>query len=224
MFVFLGVEGASVYSRHARRRRDVGRATVLGFVSVLALFASVSVVSYGILPREELAGLRQPSMAGVLEAAVGGRGSVLVSVGLVVSVLGAYLAWTRMAAEVLLLVTLLSADAFDFALDLTTTLAIVSYVLATGFAVRVGVHDARRAETVVAVLATAYTLFLLVAVGPAYLLVVLVVYAPASVLFARACHEAGRRAFTRGELAGLAVICAGAVVGIVCLAPGVVRL
>jgi arginine:ornithine antiporter / lysine permease len=46
-FVFLGVEGASVYSRLARRREDVGRATLLGFLSVLAIFASVTMVSYG---------------------------------------------------------------------------------------------------------------------------------------------------------------------------------
>ena len=101
VFVFLGVEGASVYSRYAKRREDVGRATVLGFLSVLAVFATVTIVSYGILPRAEIAELRQPSMAGVLEAAVGGWGTVFVSVGLIVSVLGAYLAWTLMAAEVL---------------------------------------------------------------------------------------------------------------------------
>lgn len=101
VFVFLGVEGASVYSRHARRREDVGRATVLGFLTVLAVFASVTIVSYGVLPSAEIAALRQPSMAGVLEAAVGPWGAVLVSVGLVVSVLGAYLAWSLMAAEVL---------------------------------------------------------------------------------------------------------------------------
>ena len=40
-------------------------------------------------------------MGGVLEAAVGQWGKVFVSVGLIVSVLGAYLAWTLMAAEVL---------------------------------------------------------------------------------------------------------------------------
>jgi len=101
VFVFLGVEGASVYSRHAKRRRDVGRATVLGFLAVFAIFASVSIVSYGILPSEEIAALRQPSMAGVLEAAVGPWGSVFVSIGLIVSILGAYLAWTLIAAEVL---------------------------------------------------------------------------------------------------------------------------
>ncbi len=102
VFVFIGIEGASVNSRHARRRSDVGRATVLGFLSVLAVFASVTVVSYGVLPRAEIAALRQPSMGGVLEAAVGGWGAAFVGVGLIVAVLGAYLAWTLMAAEVLL--------------------------------------------------------------------------------------------------------------------------
>jgi arginine:ornithine antiporter / lysine permease len=71
-------------------------------LSVLAVFATVTIVSYGILPRGEIAELRQPSMAGVMEAAVGSWGSVFVSGGLIVSVLGAYLAWTLMAAEVLL--------------------------------------------------------------------------------------------------------------------------
>jgi arginine:ornithine antiporter/lysine permease len=74
---------------------------VLGFVSVFAVFASVTIVSYGILPVDHIAHLRQPSMGGVLEQAVGGWGKTFVSVGLIVSVLGAYLAWTLMAAEVL---------------------------------------------------------------------------------------------------------------------------
>src|SRR3954452_6258724 len=36
-FVFLGIEGATVYSRFAKKREDVGKATVLGFLSVLAI-------------------------------------------------------------------------------------------------------------------------------------------------------------------------------------------
>lgn len=101
VFVFLGIEGASVYSRYAKKREDVGRATVLGFLSVLAIFATVTIVSYGILPRAVMANLRQPSMSGVFEASVGHWGGVFISVGLIVSVLGAYLAWTLMSAEVL---------------------------------------------------------------------------------------------------------------------------
>ena len=101
VFVFLGIEGASVYSRYAKRRQDVGRATVVGLVGVTAMMVAVTVFSYGILSRAELQGLRQPSMAGVMEAVVGYWGTAFISVGVIVSVLGAYLAWTMMAAEVL---------------------------------------------------------------------------------------------------------------------------
>ena len=101
VFVFLGIEGASVYSRMARKREDVGRATVIGFLSVLSVFALVTMVSYGVMPQSELAGVSQPSMAAVLESVVGPWGSIFIRVGVIVSVLGAYLAWTLMAAEVL---------------------------------------------------------------------------------------------------------------------------
>ncbi|MBW9211045.1 basic amino acid/polyamine antiporter [Mumia sp. zg.B21] len=100
-FVFLGVEGASVYSRLARRRGDVGRATVTGLLSVLGIFVAVTMVSYGVLPRGELADARQPSMGAVLESVVGGWGATFVSVGVVVSVQGAFLAWTLISAEIL---------------------------------------------------------------------------------------------------------------------------
>ena len=85
----------------ARKREDVGRATVIGFLSVLSVFALVTLVSYGVMPQSELAGLSQPSMAAVLESIVGHWGSIFIRVGVIVSVLGAYLAWTLMAAEVL---------------------------------------------------------------------------------------------------------------------------
>ncbi|HWJ61104.1 MAG TPA: basic amino acid/polyamine antiporter [Acidimicrobiales bacterium] len=100
-FVFLGIEGATVYSRYAKRREDVGRATLAGFLGVLSIFSLVTMVSYGVLPRAELAGARQPSMGSVLESVVGHWGATFINVGVIVSVLGAYLAWTLMSAEVL---------------------------------------------------------------------------------------------------------------------------
>ncbi|MGN6695054.1 MAG: basic amino acid/polyamine antiporter [Aquihabitans sp.] len=100
-FVFLGIEGATVYSRFAKKREDVGKATLMGFLSVLSIFSLVTIVSYGVLPRAELAGARQPSMGSVLESVVGSWGSTFINIGVVVSVLGAYLAWTLMAAEVM---------------------------------------------------------------------------------------------------------------------------
>ncbi|MDZ5619894.1 basic amino acid/polyamine antiporter [Nocardioides bizhenqiangii] len=264
VFVFLGVEGASVYSRHAERREDVGRATILGFVSVFCVFASVTIVSYGILPAAEIAELRQPSMAGVLEEAVGQWGQVLVSIGLVVSVLGAYLAWTLMSSEVLfvaaqardmprflakvddndvptasllmttaliqvmLVVTLFSDDAFNFALDLTSALTLIPFLLAAGYALKLVItretyedqpHGWTR-ELVISALATAYTMFLLFAAGPRFLLVSFVIYAPATILFVMARREQGRTLFSPRELVVLGVSITGAVIGVVALAAG----
>jgi arginine:ornithine antiporter/lysine permease len=101
VFVFVGIEGASVYSRYAKDRRDVGIATVLGFLGVLSLLVLVTMLSYGILLRPELSALATPSMAGVLESIVGPWGKVFISIGLLISVLGNYLSWSLLAAEVL---------------------------------------------------------------------------------------------------------------------------
>jgi len=100
-FVFLGIEGASVYSRYAKKREDVGKATVLGFLSVLSIFALVTLSSYSVMPQPQIAETRQPSMIGLFEYVVGDWGSTFISIAVIVSVLGAYLAWTLMAAEVM---------------------------------------------------------------------------------------------------------------------------
>lgn len=101
VFVFLGIEGASVYSRYAKERADVGKATILGFIIVTTLMVLVTMLPYAVLQRADVAGMRQPSMATVLEAVVGHWGAIFVSVGLLISVLGAYLAWSLICAEVL---------------------------------------------------------------------------------------------------------------------------
>jgi arginine:ornithine antiporter / lysine permease len=100
VFLFVGIEGASVYSRYARNRDDVGIATVLGFLGVLCLLVLVTILSYGVLLRSDLAALPAPSMAGVLEAIVGPWGKIFISIGLLISVLGNYLSWSLLAAEV----------------------------------------------------------------------------------------------------------------------------
>src|SRR4051794_13172910 len=100
LWVFIGIEGASVYSARAARREDVGRATVIGFAGALVLYVLVSLLATGILAQKDLAGLKVPAMAGVLESIVGPWGAALVSLGLVVSVGGAFLSWTLLCAEI----------------------------------------------------------------------------------------------------------------------------
>lgn len=103
VWAFIGIEGASVYSKQAQTRSDVGRATVLGFTTVLLLLVTVSTLSYGVLSQEELAALPDNSLAAVLEAVVGPWGGALISVGLCLSMLGAYVSWQMLCAEPLVM-------------------------------------------------------------------------------------------------------------------------
>ncbi|MFU9588971.1 amino acid permease [Klebsiella pneumoniae] len=100
LWVFIGVEGAVVVSARARHKRDVGRATLLAVLSALAVYLLVTLLSLGVVPRSELAEMRNPSMAGLMVRLMGSWGEILIAAGLIVSVCGAYLSWTIMAAEV----------------------------------------------------------------------------------------------------------------------------
>ncbi|WP_447333406.1 amino acid permease [Klebsiella quasipneumoniae] len=100
LWVFIGVEGAVVVSARARHKRDVGRATLLAVLSALAVYLLVTLLSLGVVPRSELAEMRNPSMAGMMVRLMGSWGEIVIAAGLIVSVCGAYLSWTIMAAEV----------------------------------------------------------------------------------------------------------------------------
>ncbi len=99
VWVFIGVEGAVIMSGRAKKRSDIGKATVLGLLAVLIIYVLVSLLSMGIMPREELAELPNPAMAYVLESIVGKWGAILINLGLIISVLGSWLSWTLFAAE-----------------------------------------------------------------------------------------------------------------------------
>lgn len=101
VWVFIGIEGASIFSSRAEKRSDVGKATVIGFITVLLFLVLVNVLSLGIMTQPELAKLQNPSMAAVLEHVVGHWGAVLISVGLIISLLGALLSWVLLCAEIM---------------------------------------------------------------------------------------------------------------------------
>ncbi|SEM67274.1 arginine-ornithine antiporter [Lihuaxuella thermophila] len=100
LWAFVGVEGAIVLSGRAKRYQDVGKATVIGLIGTLAVYMLISILSLGIMPREELEKLPEPSMAYVLQSIVGDWGAVVINLGLVVSLLGAMLSWTLLAVEI----------------------------------------------------------------------------------------------------------------------------
>ncbi len=100
LWVFIGVEGAVVVSARAKKRKDIGIATVLAVVSGLGVYILVTLLSLGLVARPELAAMRNPSMANLMVGLIGSAGEIVIIAGLIISVCGAYLSWTIMAAEV----------------------------------------------------------------------------------------------------------------------------
>ncbi|CDM89512.1 amino acid permease [Xenorhabdus bovienii] len=100
LWVFIGVEGAVVVSARAKKRKDIGIATVLAVVSALGVYILVTLLSLGLVARPELAAMRNPSMANLMVGLIGSVGEIVIIAGLIISVCGAYLSWTIMAAEV----------------------------------------------------------------------------------------------------------------------------
>ncbi|MGH6761995.1 MAG: basic amino acid/polyamine antiporter [Phyllobacterium sp.] len=266
VFVFVGIEGASVYSRYARDRKDVGIATVLGFLGVLCLLVLVTIFSYGVMLRSDLAALRNPSMAGVLEAVVGPWGAIFVSVGLLVSVLGAYLSWVLLAAEILysaskydtmprflshenkngvpsnalwltnivvqtfLIITLFTQYAFRLALELTSSMILIPYLLVAAYGFKLAwtreTYDVDpqgyRGDFFRSALAVLYTAGLIYAAGVEHLLLSAVLYGPGTLLFFIARREQNKTIFTKAELAIFVIAALGTIVAIYKIATGLI--
>ncbi|WP_085830225.1 basic amino acid/polyamine antiporter [Collinsella vaginalis] len=101
MWVFVGMEGATVLGHRARRKADVSRATVLGTTALVILYIAASILPYGFLPRAELMAVGTPSMAFIFQEAVGPWGGAFIVGGLIVSIFGAWLSYLMLASETL---------------------------------------------------------------------------------------------------------------------------
>ncbi|WP_242221808.1 arginine-ornithine antiporter [Bacillus cereus group sp. BfR-BA-01380] len=100
LWVFIGVEGAVVLSGRAKHSRDVGKATVFGLLLVMSIYILISVLSLGVMSREELAALETPSMGHVLEHVVGSWGAYVINLGLIASLIGTLIGWFLLVSEI----------------------------------------------------------------------------------------------------------------------------
>lgn len=99
LWAFVGIEGAAAVSARARYPKDVGRAIAVSFVCVLLIYLLVSVLSMGVMTRQELASLGNPPLAYVFEKAAGKAGAVIINAGVILALGGAYLGYNLLASE-----------------------------------------------------------------------------------------------------------------------------
>ncbi|MEG0924123.1 MAG: basic amino acid/polyamine antiporter [Anaerovoracaceae bacterium] len=99
VWIFIGIEGAVVLSGRGKNTKVAGKATIISFVSLLALYFIISMLSMGVLTTEQLAELGNPPMAGILEAVVGPWGAALVNIAVIVSLGGAMFSYTILCVD-----------------------------------------------------------------------------------------------------------------------------
>ena len=101
LWAFIGIEGAVVVSGRARSQHDVGKATVLGFLACLAIYAMLSILPFGYMEQHELAKLANPSTAPLLQQAVHGSwGGDIMNIGVIIALLTSWLAFTIMISQI----------------------------------------------------------------------------------------------------------------------------
>ena len=100
LWAFIGIEGAVVMSNRAKSAADIGPATILGFLGCLIIYILLSLLPFGYMSQAELAAVANPSTAGILEQSVGKWGAWVMNIGLVISVLTSWLAWTMVTAQI----------------------------------------------------------------------------------------------------------------------------
>lgn len=116
----------------------------------------------------------------------------------------------------------------DFVLDLTAALAVIPYLLAAAYAVKLTLsgetyadNRSRRTDMAVSFVAMAYTAFLVYATGPRHLLLLsCLLYAPAAALYIRTRGEHRAPVFTAAEAVLFGVITVGAVLAVALLSTG----
>lgn len=96
---FTGIEAACIFALRSKKMKDVIGATMLGAFAVCLMCSLISILPFGFLSGSEIRAMSTPSTAGILSSVYGAFSGNLVRIAVVISVLGALLAWTMLASN-----------------------------------------------------------------------------------------------------------------------------
>jgi arginine:ornithine antiporter / lysine permease len=96
---FTGIEAACIFALRAKKMQDVAKATLLGAIVVCLIDATISILPFGMMPGDQIRNLATPSTAALLASIYGAHSGDIIRITVIISVLGALLAWTMLATN-----------------------------------------------------------------------------------------------------------------------------
>jgi len=99
LWAFIGVESATVFAARAKRKKDVSRATFAGLLIAIVLYVGISILTMGLLPKEQLMQSQNP-LVDAMTAVLGPYGGYLLAALGLISLIGSTIGWVLLSAEV----------------------------------------------------------------------------------------------------------------------------
>lgn len=265
LWCFTGIEGAVMMSSRAKKASDVGKAGIIGFLSAWLLYALVSVLSFGLMRQPQMASLPDPSIAYILKSVCGAWAYYFVIIAVIVSLIGGWIAWTLVCAQVpyeaanvkifprqflktnasnmpsyglivssivmniFLCVVVTASQVYEAALDLTSLMALPSYLFSGIFLwmesrkpqFSAGMSESRKwGDWIIGLFATLFCAYIFYSTQWIMLLITLLFYLPGTYFYikARKQYYPGEKVFSRNEkiLFGLMIVgCVAALILII---------
>lgn|SRR6185437_14221097 len=97
---FTGIEAACIFALRAKSMQDVAKATLLGAIVVCIIDATISILPFGMMPGSAIRELATPSTAVLLSSIYGVGSGEIIRITVIISVVGALLAWTMLATNI----------------------------------------------------------------------------------------------------------------------------
>ena len=230
VWVFIGIEGAVVISTRAKDTKLAGRASIISFVALFALYFIISFLSMGVADHDTLVSFTDNytfSMAGVMEYIVGPWGATLVNVAAVISIGCALLTYVILCS---MIVATINSASYQNCYYLSTIAIMIPYMLSAFYAFKLtangelteGLSGSGKMWTwIAAIIGSIYGIWMLYASSFSYILVCALMYLPGVIIYIIKRREEGGPIFPKAyDKVVFIVLCALFVLFFVLIASG----
>ncbi|EUJ33559.1 putative arginine/ornithine antiporter YvsH [Listeria floridensis FSL S10-1187] len=98
LWAFIGIESAMMFAGRAKSGKTVRAATITGLIVAVMLYSLISILTLGLIPKENLIGSASP-LADALNAVIGSGGSAVMATLALICLFGSAIGWIMMSSE-----------------------------------------------------------------------------------------------------------------------------